>query len=414
MALRAGERLGPYEILGGLGAGGMGEVYRARDPRLGRTVAIKVLPATLSADPSRRHRFEHEARAAGQLNHPNVLAVHDVGDHEGAPYLVTELLEGETLRERLQAGALPVRKAADHALHVARGLAAAHDKGIVHRDLKPENLFLTKDGIVKILDFGLARLERGTEPGSEATASATSGTEPGTVMGTVGYMSPEQVRGEAADHRSDIFALGAVLYEMLTGRRAFHRDTSVETLNAILKEEPAEFPPDRQIPPALVRVVRHCLEKKPEDRYQSARDLAFELEGLTGSSVTAAKAAAAATGRWRRGLVGAAVGLAVLGALAGAFLAGRQTAPTRVPSYRQLTFRRGAVASARFTPDGQTVLYGAAWDGQPAAIASPRIDGPESKGRRPASAPGPRPGLPCRPARAPSRARPAGQPPRSW
>src|SRR5512143_1729864 len=327
MALRAGERLGPYEVLGGLGAGGMGEVYRARDPRLQRTVAIKVLPAAVSADPSRRHRFEHEARAAGQLNHPNVLAVLDLGDHEGAPYLVTELLEGETLRERLQAGALPARKAADYALQVARGLAAAHDKGIVHRDLKPENLFLTKDGIVKILDFGLARLERPPEPGSEATATVTSGTEPGTVMGTVGYMSPEQVRGEAADHRSDLFALGVVFYEMLTGRRAFHHDTSVETLNAILKEEPADFPPDRQVPPALDRVVRHCLEKKPGDRYQSARDLAFELEGLTGSAVAAATAAPPAVGRGRRRLVGAVVGVAALAALAGSFVTGRRTAP---------------------------------------------------------------------------------------
>jgi hypothetical protein len=339
-------------------------------------VAIKVLPAAVSADPSRRHRFEHEARAAGQLNHPNVLAVHDVGDHEGAPYLVAELLEGETLRERLQAGGLHVRKAVDHALQAARGLAAAHDKGIVHRDLKPENLFLTEDGIVKILDFGLARLEPAPEPGSEATATVTSGTEPGTVMGTVGYMSPEQVRGDAADHRSDVFALGAVLYEMLTGRRAFHRDSSIETLNAILKEEPEEVPPNRQIPPALDRVVRHCLEKKPEDRYQSARDLAFELEGLTGSAVTAAGATAPAVGRWRRWLVGAAVGLA---ALAGAFLVGRSGTPSRIPSYRQLTFGRGLVATARFTPDGQTVVYGAAWDGRPPAIASMRTDGPESK-----------------------------------
>jgi hypothetical protein len=379
MTLHAGERLGPYEILGGLGAGAMGEVFRARDPRLGRAVAIKVLPASLSADASRRHRFEHEARAAGQLNHPNILAVYDVGDREGAPYLVAELLEGETLRERLQAGALPVRKAADYALQVARGLAAAHDKGIVHRDLKPENLFLTKDGIVKILDFGLARLERPAEPGSTATATVTTGTEPGTVMGTVGYMSPEQVRGEAADHRSDVFALGVVFYEMLTGRRAFHRDSSVETLNAILKEEPEEFPPDRQVPPALDRVVRHCLEKKPEDRYQSVRDLAFELQGWTGSGVTTAKAGAPASGRWRRWLTRAAVASVALAALAGSFLAGRRTAPPTIPSYRQLTFRRGAVGSARFTPDGQTVLYSAAWDGQPPAIASRRIDGPESK-----------------------------------
>jgi hypothetical protein len=357
----------------------MGEVYRARDPRLGRTVAIKVLPAAVSADPSRRHRFEHEARAAGQLNHPNVLAVHDVGDREGTPYLVTELLEGETLRERLQAGALPSRKATDHALQVARGLAAAHDKGIVHRDLKPENLFLTKDGIVKILDFGLARLERAPEPGNEATATVTTGTEPGTVMGTVGYMSPEQVRGEAADHRSDLFALGAVLYEMLTGRRAFHRDSSVETLNAILKEEPEEFPPERQIPPALDRVVRHCLEKKPEERFQSARDLAFELEGLTGSAVTAAKATAPAVGRWRRRVAGAVIGLSLLGALAVAFLAGRRTASPTSPAYRQVTFGRGFASSGRFTPDGKTVVYSAAWDGGPPAIHSLRTDAPESR-----------------------------------
>jgi len=379
MALRAGERLGPYEILGGLGAGGMGEVYRARDPRLQRTVAIKVLPAAVSADPARRQRFEHEARAAGQLNHPNVLAVYDVGDREGVPYLVAELLEGETLRERLQAGALPVRKAADHALQVARGLAAAHDKGIVHRDLKPENLFLTKDGLVKILDFGLARLERTPEPGSEATATVTSGTDPGTVMGTVGYMSPEQVRGEPADHRSDLFALGAVLYEMLTGARAFHRDTSVETLNAILKEEPAEFPPDRQIPPALDRVIRHCLEKKPEDRFQSARDLAFELEGLTGSSVTAAKAAAPAIGRRRRWLIGAVVGLLALAALAGSFLVGRGSAPARIPTYRQITFGRGVAPTGRFTPDGRTVVYSAAWNGGRPEIYSVATDSTEAK-----------------------------------
>jgi Tol biopolymer transport system component len=379
MALRAGERLGPYEILGGLGAGGMGEVYRARDPRLGRAVAIKVLPAAVSADPSRRHRFEHEARAAGQLNHPNVLAVYDVGDHEGAPYLVTELLEGETLRERLQVGALPVRQAADHALQAARGLAVVHDKGIVHRDLKPENLFLTKNGLVKILDFGLARLERAPEPGSEATATATSGTEPGTVMGTVGYMSPEQVRGEAADHRSDLFALGAVLYEMLTGRRAFRRDSSVETLNAILKEEPEECPPDRQVPPALARLVRHCLAKKADDRFQSARDLAFELEGVTGSSVNAARAAAPVIGRWRRRLAGTAAGVAVLAALAGAFFAGRRTASPNIPSYHQITFGRGLAPSGRLTPDGKTVVYSAAWNGGPPEIYTARTDAPEAR-----------------------------------
>ena len=300
MALHAGERLGPYEILGAVGAGGMGEVYRARDPRLGRTVAIKVLPASVSSDPTRRHRFEHEARATGLLNHPNILAVHDVGDHEGAPYLVAELLEGETLRERLQAGGLPVRKAVDYALQVARGLAAAHDKGIIHRDLKPENLFVTKDGIVKILDFGLAR--QALVASAEDTHSPTLEREtgPGVVLGTVAYMSPEQARGETVDHRSDLFALGSVLYEMLSGRRAFHGDSPVETLSAILKEEPPGVPGERQVPPALDRLVRHCLEKKPGERFQSARDLVYELEGLSGSSAATGKAVRADAVRSRR------------------------------------------------------------------------------------------------------------------
>ncbi len=367
MALRAGERLGPYEILGAVGAGGMGEVYRARDPRLGRTVAIKVLPASVSSDPARRHRFEHEARATGLLNHPNILAVHDVGDHEGAPYLVAELLEGETLRERLQAGTVPVRKAVDYALQVARGLAAAHDKGVIHRDLKPENLFVTKDGIVKILDFGLARQAVvGTEEDTHSPTLARE-TGPGVVLGTVAYMSPEQARGETVDHRSDLFALGSVLYEMLSGRRAFHGDTSVETLSAILKEEPPEFPEERQIPPALDRLVRHCLEKKPGDRFQSARDLVYELEGLSGSSGATAKAVRADAARSRRRwLIAGLAGCWRLAALAGAFLAGRRTAPSSIPTYRQITFRRGIASSGRFTPDGKTVVYAASWDDAPA------------------------------------------------
>ena len=287
MPLEVGARLGPYEILAPLGAGGMGEVYRARDPRLGRDVAIKVLPDALRTDPERLRRFEQEARAAGALNHPNVLAVLDVGTHEGVPYVVSELLEGETLRERLRAGGLTPTKAVECAIQIALGLAAAHEKGIVHRDLKPENLFLTRDGRVKILDFGLAKLREpaaGSEGASEVPTLAQT-TEPGAILGTVGYMSPEQVRGFPADHRSDIFSLGAVLYEMLSKRRAFAGESAPEVLTAILKEDPPELASsDRNVPPALGRIVRRCLEKRPEDRFHSAHDLALALEAVSGAS----------------------------------------------------------------------------------------------------------------------------------
>src|SRR6185369_9031021 len=227
--LASGTRLGPYETLGQLGAGGMGEVYRARDPRLGREVAIKVLPSSLSQDADRLRRFEQEARAAGVLNHPNIMAVYDIGSADGAPYIVTELLEGETLRARLAGGAVPVRKATDYAIQVARGLAAAHEKSIVHRDLKPENLFITKDGRVKILDFGLAKLTRPEATSGADAPTVHAVTEPGLIMGTAGYMSPEQVRGQTADQRSDIFSFGAILYEMISGKRAFHGETSADT-----------------------------------------------------------------------------------------------------------------------------------------------------------------------------------------
>ncbi|HEV8610295.1 MAG TPA: serine/threonine-protein kinase, partial [Thermoanaerobaculia bacterium] len=280
MTLTSGSRLGPYEIVSALGAGGMGEVYRAKDPRLGREVAIKVLPASFSKDPDRLRRFEHEARAAGVLNHPNITAVYDIGSHDGAPYVVTELLEGETLRSRLAAGALSARKALDYAIQIARGLAAAHEKGIVHRDLKPENLFVTKDGRVKILDFGLAKLKQ-PEPGTEKETelpTGTMGTEPGVVLGTMGYMSPEQVRGQPADRRSDLFSFGAILYEMLSGQRAFRGDTAADTITAILTKEPPDLSQtNREIHPGLDRILRHCLEKNPEERFESARDLAFDL-----------------------------------------------------------------------------------------------------------------------------------------
>ena len=289
MPLITGAHVGPYEILALLGAGGMGEVYRSRDPSLKRDVAIKVIPAYWSRDPERLRRFEVEAQAAAALNHPNIVSIFHVGQHEGSPYIVTELLQGETLRDRLQRGPLRFREAIDLAIDVARGLAAAHSAGIVHRDLKPENLFLTKDGRVKILDFGLAKLRQVQAASADsATATLQEETDPGHVLGTVGYMSPEQVRGQAADARSDIFALGVILYEMLTGKRAFQKPTSAETLSAILNEDPptiSQVTPD--LPPGLQRIVNRCLEKSPDKRFQDASDLAFALDALSDSSSAA-------------------------------------------------------------------------------------------------------------------------------
>ena len=296
MPLAPGVRLGPYEILAPLGAGGMGEVYRARDTRLRREVAVKVLPASFSQDPDRLRRFEQEALAASALNHPNILTIHDIGSEAGAPYVVFELLEGETLRERIKAGAMPEAMAVDHGVQIANGMAAAHEKGIVHRDLKPENIFVTRSGLVKILDFGLAKLtqpDASGEPASEV-ATFTAETEPGVVLGTVGYMSPEQVKGQAVDPRSDLFSLGAVLYEMLAGRRAFSGSSSAETLSAILRDEPAPLSRE-SLPSPLERVVRRCLEKSPDARFQSARDLAFALRessGRRGATIAARPAAA--------------------------------------------------------------------------------------------------------------------------
>ena len=384
MTLAAGTRLGPYQILSPLGAGGMGEVYRARDERLKRDVAVKVLPSSYATDVERLRRFEQEAQAAGGLNHPNLTAVHDFGTHEGAPYMVTELLEGETLRARLAAGALPVRKATEYAIQIARGLAAAHEKGIVHRDLKPENLFVTNDGRVKILDFGLAKL---TQTEGEARLqtnlpTATAGTEPGVVLGTLGYMSPEQVKGKPADPRSDIFSFGAILYEMLSGRRAFHRDSAAETMSAILREEPPDLSAtNRSVTPGLERVVRHCLEKNPEERFHSAHDLAFDLEALSGSSTPAATTAAAVERpSLRRGtlLVALTAAGVAVGAAAG-LLAGKRLWSNPPPSFRQLTFRRGEIRSARFSPDGRTVLYTAGWEGKPYEVFVNRLESPESR-----------------------------------
>jgi serine/threonine-protein kinase len=328
MSLPTGTSLGPYQVLAPIGAGGMGEVYRAHDPRLGRDVAVKVLRGSVSEDAERLGRFEQEARAAGALNHPNVLAVFDVGRHDHTPYVVSELLEGETLAARMRLGPLPLRKALDYAVQAARGLAAAHGRGIVHRDLKPANLFVTDDGRLKILDFGLAKLAAEDEaaaaaaPAGEATRTTPPDTASGTLMGTAGYMAPEQLRGGPADHRADLFALGVVLYEMLFGRRAFKGETVAETMYATLALDPLErAATSRTLPEGLERVLRRCLEKRPDERFQSAGDLAFQLEALAAGSLDAAgppvsTVALAAPRRLRRTLP-----LLALGALAAAALA---------------------------------------------------------------------------------------------
>jgi len=356
----------------------MGEVYRARDTRLGRDVAVKVLPSSFSRDADRLRRFEGEAKAASLLNHPNITAIFDVGQQDGSPYVVSELLEGETLRSRLAAGALSPRKATEYAIQIAQGLAAAHDKGIVHRDLKPENLFVTEDGRIKILDFGLAKLIQPEGAAQQTSApTASLGTEPGVVMGTAGYMSPEQVKGQPADHRSDIFAFGAILYEMLSGRRAFRGDSAVETMSAILKEDPPDLSETtKNLSPGLERLVRHCLEKAPAQRFQSARDLAYDLESL--SSLSGASAAKALPSRSPLRGVWIIGGVAVLAVLLGWFLHGRFHRPTS-PTYQQVTYRRGVIYGARFAPDGETIVYGASWNGQPIRVFSTRIGSAESR-----------------------------------
>jgi eukaryotic-like serine/threonine-protein kinase len=378
VSLQPGTRLGPYEILSPLGAGGMGEVYRARDAKLGRDVAIKVLPPAFATDPERLARFEREAQAVAALSHPNILAIFDFGEQEGTAYAVTELLEGETLRDRLETGPMSVRKAAELAVQMARGLGAAHDKGIVHRDLKPENVFVTKDGHVKILDFGLARVGGPVQgdSGKTMTTPPEGATGPGVVLGTVGYMSPEQVRGNPADHRSDLFSLGTVLYEMVSGRRAFQRDTAAESMTAILKEEPPEFQSvGKPVPQALDRVVRRCLEKNPEERFQSARDLAFALEDMAPGSGSAVPITAPFAPRHLRvTLIWAGLGaLFVLGAgAAGWFL----RTPPAPPSFVPLTHERGTVGGARFVPGTSEVVYSASWAGQPEQWYTRRIDQP--------------------------------------
>jgi TolB-like protein/tetratricopeptide (TPR) repeat protein len=330
LTLSAGTRLGPYEILAPLGAGGMGEVYRARDRKLDRDVAVKVLPQSVAADPDTLARFEREAKAVAALSHPNILSIFDFGTHEGISYAVMELLEGETLRGKLDAGPISQKQAVDYALQVAKGLSAAHEKGIVHRDLKPENLFVSKDGHLKILDFGLAKRVEAVAPGKETSAPTGSGhTEPGAVMGTVGYMSPEQVKGFPVDHRSDIFSFGTILYELLSGKKAFKRDTNAETIAAILMNEPPELSESgRNISPALDRIVKHCLEKDRERRFQSARDIAFalsEASSVTGASGVQPSARATASPAPKKKILIAVAAIVVL-AVAGIFLL-RRTHP---------------------------------------------------------------------------------------
>jgi eukaryotic-like serine/threonine-protein kinase len=385
MSLAPGTKLGPYEIQSLLGAGGMGEVYRARDTRLQRDVAIKILPNSLATDRDRLRRFEQEARAVAALNHPNLLTVFDVGatplteEATGAratsgaavaaaasPYIVSELLEGATLRERLSAGPLRERKALDYAIQMARGLAAAHDRGIVHRDLKPENLFVTNDGRVKILDFGLAKLTEAAPADSDATlASLGSATQAGVVMGTIGYMSPEQVRGKPLDARSDIFSFGAVLYEMLAGRRAFQGDTAADLMSAILHHEPPEVSStNHEISPTLDRIVHHCMEKDAQQRFQSAGDIAFqlgEMSGLrssTGTKPLVETGAAKKLKTWMLAAMGAA---ALLLLLAGTWFLARSTARHDPPTYSQLTFQQGYVNSGRFLPNGQGFICASRW-----------------------------------------------------
>ncbi len=358
MALASGTKLGPYEIISLIGAGGMGEVYRVRDSRLGRDAALKILPESFAREDDRLRRFEQEARAVAALNHPNILAVFDIGQHNGAPFLVSELLEGESLREVLDAGALPQRKAIDYGVHIAHGLAAAHEKGIIHRDLKPENVFVTKDGRIKILDFGLAKLAQTTTDDPDGITLTGSHTAAGVVMGTAAYMAPEQVRGAATDPRTDIFAFGAVLYEMLTGVRAFRRDTPAETMTAVLKEEPPELSaPLRPIPPALERIVRRCLEKNPEQRFQSARDLSFALSALSGTDASGPVRVTAAPPRRIPLLLWVCVGLALVAVSGVTWWIARRPLPTTRLQFALAVPDEMSISHMALSSDGSMLVF---------------------------------------------------------
>ncbi|HET7712184.1 MAG TPA: serine/threonine-protein kinase, partial [Thermoanaerobaculia bacterium] len=341
--LSPGSRVGHYEIVSAIGAGGMGEVYRAHDSRLRRDVAVKILPPSFAADAERVRRFEQEVLATGMLNHPNLLTVFDVGTYEQSPFLVSELLDGSTLREMLTTRP-SLKKSLEIATQIASGLGAAHEKGIIHRDLKPENIFILRDGRVKLLDFGLAKLTGpGDITGEDSNKTAQQLTHAGMVVGTVGYMSPEQVRGETVDHRSDLFSLGIVMHEMLVGAAPFLRQSAVETMNAIIHDEPPSL---SGIPSGAVRVLQHALEKSADNRFQNARDFAFALHAIaSGDDLTALKG---------------------------------DLRPGQPPLYRRMTFRRGFIMSARFAPDG-SVIYGAAWEDNPLEIYSSYQTGPEAR-----------------------------------
>jgi Tol biopolymer transport system component len=385
MTLSKGKLLGPFEIVAPLGAGGMGEVYRARDTRLGREVAVKVLSAEFSQDADRRDRFEREARSASALNHPNIVTIYEIGATDATTFIAMELVDGRTLREVLQAGVLPVRKLLDLAFQMADGLAKAHSAGIVHRDLKPENVMVSRDGTVKILDFGLAKLV--SEPtGSGSNVPTAHDTRTGTVLGTVGYMSPEQASGKPVDFASDQFALGSIFYEMATGRRAFQRETSAETLTAIIREDAEPVGLVNAAVPAPFRwIVERCLQKDPHERYASTRDLARDIravrehlsEAAAPAEVSGALPVAPPRRKARLGWLALATAALALAFAAGMFLQ-KRLVRSSPPSYQQITFGRGTIRSARFAPDGQTIIYSAAWDDEPLKLFLKHPSSPDS------------------------------------